>query len=170
MHLTLLTLSLALAAAQAAEPKVEVLWPKGAPARSGSEDVDKPTLTVYLPPADKANGTAVVVCPGGGYGNLAVDHEGKELAEWLNRQGVAAFVLKYRLAPRYRHPAPLQDAQRAIRTVRAGPRSGTSTPTASASGASRRAAIWPRPPARTSTTASPTRPTRSSASAAGPIS
>ena len=60
----------------------------------------------------------MVVCPGGGYGHLAVDHEGDQIARWLNSFGVAAFVLKYRLAPRYRHPAPLQDAQRAIRTVR----------------------------------------------------
>lgn len=60
----------------------------------------------------------MVVCPGGGYQMLAVDHEGKQIAEWLNARGVAAFVLKYRIAPRYRHPAPLQDARRAIRTVR----------------------------------------------------
>lgn len=119
MNLALFTLTLTLAAAQAAEPKVEVLWPKGAPGAVGSEDADRPTLTIYLPPAGKANGAAVVVCPGGGYGNLAVGHEGKEPAEWLNQQGIAAFVLKYRLGPRYRHPAPLQDAQRALRTVRA---------------------------------------------------
>ncbi|MGC8640725.1 MAG: alpha/beta hydrolase, partial [Isosphaeraceae bacterium] len=61
----------------------------------------------------------VVVCPGGGYGMLAVDHEGKQVAQWLNSLGVAAFVLKYRLGPRYHHPAMLQDAARAIRTVRA---------------------------------------------------
>ena len=62
---------------------------------------------------------AVVVCPGGGYRGLAMDHEGRQIALWLNSQGIAAFVLKYRLGPRYRHPAMLQDAQRAIRTVRA---------------------------------------------------
>jgi acetyl esterase/lipase len=50
---------------------------------------------------------------------VAADHEGKQIAEWLNSLGVSAFVLQYRLGPRYRHPAPLQDAQRAIRTVRA---------------------------------------------------
>jgi acetyl esterase/lipase len=61
----------------------------------------------------------VVVCPGGGYGVLASDHEGKQVAEWLNSLGVSAFVLQYRLGPRYHHPAPLQDAQRAIRMVRA---------------------------------------------------
>jgi acetyl esterase/lipase len=98
---------------------VEMLWPQGAPGAVGEEAVDKPTLTVYLPPEDKATGTAVVICPGGGYGHLAVDHEGRQIAEWLNSLGVAGFILQYRIAPRYRHPAPLQDAQRAIRTVRA---------------------------------------------------
>jgi acetyl esterase/lipase len=101
------------------DPKVEPLWPNGAPGAVGTEPADTPTLTVFLPPPDKANGTAVVVCPGGGYGGLAVDHEGKQIGEWLNNLGVTAFMLKYRLGPRYRHPAPLQDAQRAIRTVRA---------------------------------------------------
>src|SRR5262249_60947787 len=86
---------------------------------TGHADADKPSITIYLPPAEKATGAAVVVCPGGGYGHLAVDHEGKQPAEWLNSLGVTAFVLKYRIAPRYRHPAPLQDAQRALRTVRA---------------------------------------------------
>jgi acetyl esterase/lipase len=61
---------------------------------------------------------AIVVCPGGGYGALAIDHEGHAVAQWLNSQGVAAFVLRYRLGPRYRHPAPIQDAQQAIRIVR----------------------------------------------------
>ncbi len=102
----------------AADAKVELLWPKGAPGAVGAEPADQPSITIWVPAADKANGTAVVVCPGGGYGGLAMDHEGKQIAEWLNKHGVTAFVLKYRLAPRYRHPVPLQDAQRAIRTVR----------------------------------------------------
>ncbi len=114
--LVLLTLGLTLRAADA--PKVELLWPKGAPGAVGEEERDKPSLTVYLPPADKANGTAIVVCPGGGYGGLAIGHEGKDPAEWLNRQGITAFVLRYRLGSRYRHPTPLHDAQRAVRTVR----------------------------------------------------
>ena len=59
-----------------------------------------------------------MVCPGGGYGGLAMDHEGKQIAEWLNNLGISAFVLKYRLGPRYHHPIELQDAQRAIRMVR----------------------------------------------------
>jgi acetyl esterase/lipase len=96
-----------------------LLWPDGAPDAVGQEDKDKPTLTVFLPPPEKATGAAVVICPGGGYGFLAIDHEGKQIADWLNSIGVAGFMLEYRIAPRYHHPAPLQDAQRAIRTVRA---------------------------------------------------
>src|SRR5262249_3454033 len=111
-----LTLSLVLCAPNA-EPTTELLWPKGAPGAMGEKETDKPNITVYLPPADKANGTAVVVCPGGGYGALAVDHEGKQVPEWFNERGVPAFVLRYRIPP-YKHPVPLQDAQRAIRTVR----------------------------------------------------
>jgi acetyl esterase/lipase len=118
MNLSLLALTSVLFAADPVSPKEELLWPKGAPGAVGSEAPDKPTLTAYVPPADKATGTAVVVCPGGGYGHLAVDHEGKQPAEFLNGLGVAAFVLKYRIAPRYHHPAPLQDVQRALRTVR----------------------------------------------------
>lgn len=115
--LTLLTLTLFVCGADE-NPKVELLWPQGAPGALGTEERDKPSLTIYLPPSDKANGTAIVVCPGGGYGALALGHEGKEPAEWLNRHGIAAFVLRYRLGPRYRHPAPMQDAQRAMRMVR----------------------------------------------------
>jgi len=97
------------------------LWPQGAPGAQGTDpDKDIPTITVWLPRPDAATGAAVVVCPGGGYGMLAVDHEGTQVAEWLNTLGIAAFVLKYRLGPRYHHPAMLQDAGRAIRTVRAG--------------------------------------------------
>jgi acetyl esterase/lipase/ketosteroid isomerase-like protein len=95
-----------------------LLWPEGAPGAKGSEAVDKPKITVYLAPADRAKGAAVVVCPGGGYRVVAADHEGKQVALWLNSLGVSAFVLQYRLGERYRHPAPLQDAQRAIRMVR----------------------------------------------------
>lgn len=94
------------------------LWPKGAPGAVGDDPLDKPKITLYPAPPDKANGAAVVVCPGGGYVVVASDHEGKQVAEWLNGIGVSAFVLQYRLAPRYHHPAPLQDAQRAIRLVR----------------------------------------------------
>ncbi len=96
----------------------ELLWPNGAPGALGSEDVDRPALISYLPPAAKVSGTGVIVCPGGSYRTLSMDHEGARVAEWLNSLGVAAFVLKYRLGPRYHHPAPLQDAQEAIRIVR----------------------------------------------------
>ena len=99
-------------------PRTELLWPDGAPGALGTEDKDKPSITIYLPEAATATGTAVVVCPGGGYQNLAMDHEGKQIAEWLNKQGIAAFVLKYRLGPKYHHPVELGDAQRAIQIVR----------------------------------------------------
>jgi acetyl esterase/lipase len=102
-----------------AGPETLPLWPEGAPGAVGKTEADVPTITVYRPEAGKATGSAVVVCPGGGYGMLAVDHEGKQVAEWLNGLGITAVVLKYRLGPRYHHPAMLQDAQRAIRTVRA---------------------------------------------------
>lgn len=83
--------------------------------------VETPTLTVYEPPAEKKNGTAVVVCPGGGYHMLALQHEGVELAEWFNSIGVTAFVLKYRVPrrdPDRVHWEPMQDVQRSIRIVR----------------------------------------------------
>ncbi len=95
------------------------LWAGDAPGALGKEDADIPTLTPFLPAAEKANGTAVVICPGGGYGGLA-GHEGDGYAAFLSDNGIACFVLKYRLGSRgYRHPVMMQDAQRAIRTVRA---------------------------------------------------
>jgi acetyl esterase/lipase len=102
-----------------AESAVELLWPSGAPGAVGNEDVDKPSLTLYLPEGGPSTGIGVVVCPGGGYARLAMDHEGKQIAQWLNSIGIAAFVLKYRLGPRYHHPAQMLDAQRAVRMVRA---------------------------------------------------
>jgi acetyl esterase/lipase len=105
----------------ASSPTVELLWPDGAPGAKGTDDGDKPTLTIYLPARELATGTAVVICPGGGYGHLAMDHEGHQIAQWLNSLGVAGFILKYRhrnSGAGYGHPAPIQDAQRAIRTVR----------------------------------------------------
>lgn len=86
-------------------------------------NVTTPTLTVYPAPADKANGTSMIICPGGGHYILAWDLEGTEVAEWLNSIGVTAFVLKYRVPsrsgenePRWR--AAVQDAQRALSIVR----------------------------------------------------
>lgn len=95
------------------------LWADGAPGALGREPADVPSVTVYRPAPAKSTGAAVVICPGGGYAFLADDHEGKQVADWLNSLGVTGVVLKYRIAPRYHHPAPIQDAQRAIRTVRA---------------------------------------------------
>jgi acetyl esterase/lipase len=98
------------------------LWEGKAPFAQSDDPKDVPTLTPYLPSKDKANGTAVVVCPGGGYGGLAMDHEGVQIAKWLNERGIAAFVLKYRTAQNLKppiHPAPITDAQRALRIVRA---------------------------------------------------
>lgn len=96
-----------------------VLWEQGAPGAIGSEPNDRPNLTVYAPPADQNTGCGLLVIPGGGYGSLAIGHEGDEIGHFFQKQGVTAFVLRYRIAPRYKHPAPLQDAQRALRTIRA---------------------------------------------------
>ncbi len=100
------------------EPDWTLLWPDGAPGALGDSAGDRPALRICLPSDARKADTGVVVCPGGGYGTLALDHEGRQIAEWLNERGMAAFVLRYRLGPRYRHPAPLQDAQRALRYVR----------------------------------------------------
>jgi acetyl esterase/lipase len=119
--LALVVLASSLALAQISDqpqPRAELLWPDGAPGALGSEDADRPTLTPYLPDPAKASRTGIVVCPGGGYRALAMDHEGRQVAQWLNAIGVAAFVLKYRLGPRYHHPAELHDAQQALRLVR----------------------------------------------------
>jgi acetyl esterase/lipase len=98
---------------------VIVLWPEGAPGALGKSDKDIPTLTAFFPAPNKASGAAMVICPGGGYAGLA-NHEGEHYARFLNEQGIAGFVLKYRLGSAgYHHPAMLQDAARALRTVRA---------------------------------------------------
>lgn len=82
-------------------------------------NVHYPTLDVYLPEPAAATGCGVVICPGGGYWVLATEHEGSDIARWLNSLGVAAFVLKHRVPPDYRHPVPMQDTVRAMRLVRA---------------------------------------------------
>ncbi|GAC1360240.1 MAG: alpha/beta hydrolase [Acidobacteriaceae bacterium] len=94
------------------------LWPNGAPGAKGTAEEDRPSLTVFLPAANPTK-TAVVIAPGGGYAHLAIDKEGFDVARMLNAHGVAAFVLRYRLGPVYHHPAELEDAQRALRMVRA---------------------------------------------------
>jgi acetyl esterase/lipase len=104
---------------RAQDPTTILLWPNGAPGALGDEDRDKPSLTIFLPTKNQANGTGVIICPGGSYTALASNHEGRQVANWLNSLGITAFVLKYRLGPRYHHPIELGDAQRAIRLVRA---------------------------------------------------
>jgi len=101
-----------------ADPTTIPLWTGKAPMLLPEKPNDAPTLTIYKPAKEKSVPTAIVVCPGGGYGGLAIGHEGKEPAEFLNSIGITACVLKYRHAPGYRHPVPMMDAQRAIRHVR----------------------------------------------------
>ncbi|WP_437187326.1 alpha/beta hydrolase [Planctomicrobium sp. SH668] len=107
------------ATTMAAGPEPIPLWADGAPDAKGTEKEDVPVIRIYPADAATSTGAMVVVLPGGGYGALAVDHEGHQVAKWLNRIGVSAAVVNYRLGPKYNHPAPLQDAQRGIRYVRA---------------------------------------------------
>jgi acetyl esterase/lipase len=104
------------------------LWPEGVPgarANIGAEqlkdgrisNVSEPTLTLVGPAVDRPNGTAVIICPGGGYVRLSADREGTQYANWLSGLGVTSFVLKYRMQE-FGHPAPLQDVLRAVRMVR----------------------------------------------------
>ncbi|HLX65157.1 MAG TPA: alpha/beta hydrolase [Planctomycetota bacterium] len=95
-----------------------LLWPESAPGAKGNAPADKPAITVHLPAPEKANGAAIVICPGGGYGALMMSYEGHDVAKWLNEHGVAGIVLQYRIHP-YQHPAPLLDAKRALRITRA---------------------------------------------------
>jgi acetyl esterase/lipase len=104
------------------------LWPEGVPdAKPGlgpehiddgrTSNVSEPTLTVYGPAVDRPNGTAVIVCPGGGYVRLSTQREGEQYAAWLGTLGITSFVLKYRMQE-FGHPAPLRDVLRAVRIVR----------------------------------------------------
>jgi acetyl esterase/lipase len=106
------------AVSQAATHQTVLLWPNGARGALGNQPEDRPTLAIYLPDPGEAIRTGVVVCPGGGYVHLALEKEGTDIAEWLNSIGIAAFVLKYRLGPRYHHPIEMWDGQRAMRYVR----------------------------------------------------
>jgi acetyl esterase/lipase len=103
-------------------PSMEVstfpLWEGGAPGALGGAEEDVPTLTVFLPAFNEGNGTAVIIAPGGAYRGLAMNHEGRQVADWFTERKVTPFVLKYRLGPKYLYPVPLRDAQRAVRLVR----------------------------------------------------
>ena len=113
--------------AQAVLPLYPDSYPKVIPAEKQEQvnelghvqNIHYPRLITYLPEKDKATGCAVVICPGGGYLIESSGNEGTDIARMLNSYGVTAFVLRYRLPPEYRHPVPMQDAQRAIRLVRA---------------------------------------------------
>lgn len=131
-----LALMLFLSASTFASAEWNNLWPAGAPGAakppSGTEEsgeggrlgnIEVPQYELYQANKRKANGAAVVIFPGGGYGMLAAGHEGKEYAEWLNERGITAIVVKYRVTSNpalgYQFPVPFLDARRAIRTVRA---------------------------------------------------
>lgn len=103
----------------AAEKPQVLLWQDKAPHAVGEADTDRPRITVWLPDKPAATGASVVICPGGGYRHLAMDHEGVQIAQWLNDRGLAAFILQYRLGPTYKHPVMMLDVQRAVRLVRA---------------------------------------------------
>ncbi len=103
----------------AADEKTILLWPDGAPNAKGTADADKPSLTIFLPPSDKATGAGIIVAPGGGYSVLAIDHEGQQVARWLNSKGIAAFLLTYRLKTnKYAVHDAIFDGERAMRYVR----------------------------------------------------
>jgi acetyl esterase/lipase len=102
-----------------AEPKTMSLWEGKAPGALGDADTDRPTITLYALSSNPKPTAAVIVFPGGSYGYLATNHEGRQIANWLIAAGITAFVVRYRLGPRYHHPIELGDAQRAIRFVRA---------------------------------------------------
>jgi len=136
--LSTIFLTLFISTAYSQNPVLKV-WPNGIPGEikndtytekvtesngviSRYEKVTDPTLTVFLPTAEKATGTAVIICPGGGYSALAFDHEGYAVARWLNENGIAGIILKYRLPSdlimKNKSVGPLQDAQEAIRMIR----------------------------------------------------
>jgi acetyl esterase/lipase len=138
--LLLLFVSLLVVSAARSEPLDPIpLWTDGVPGEADlklpeesaeeknndgifrTSNVSQPTITVYPAPTDNNTGAAVVVCPGGGYGILAISHEGTDVCTWLNSIGVNAVLLKYRVPRREgldKHHAPLQDAQRAVSLVR----------------------------------------------------
>ncbi len=145
------------------------LWPGPAPVGDGSTESAASRITVHRPAADKANGAAMVICPGGGYGGLVVGAEGHGIAAWLMRHGITGVVLEYRL-PKGRRMVPLLDAQRGFVPFAITRATGNSIQKRSASLASRPVDTWPRPPVLTSTPAIHPQPTRSTRSVADPTS
>src|SRR5580700_3228061 len=136
---TLLIVFTLVGVAVAAEPPVVYLWPDGAPGSEGKtgdekvqiqpagdhviSNVHRPSITVYLPSKETATGVGLVIAPGGGHSTLWVDHEGHNVAKWLQDHGIAGFVLKYRLAREKRstytvEDTSLSDTQRAIKLVK----------------------------------------------------
>jgi acetyl esterase/lipase len=93
------------------------LYPNGAPGALGTSEADKPRMYAFLPKT-RSTSAAILVIPGGGYEHVAMGHEGFQLATWLNAQGMAAFVLDYRVAP-YKYPIEIDDGRRAMRLIRA---------------------------------------------------
>src|SRR5262245_46620944 len=134
ISLTIFLLALRGFSLSAAEPVVVQLWPGMAPGETNSTgeetitgkagsrqvtNVSRPTLSVFRPAKEQNTGVAVIIAPGGGYRFLSWDHEGEDVAKWLNNVGIAGIVLKYRVPQRSEHPKnPLQDAQRAVSLVR----------------------------------------------------
>ena len=94
------------------------LWNGLPPHAQGDDKPDTPAVQIFLPPAGRETGSAIVVCPGGGYGGLA-PHEAGKVGQWLAENGIAGFVLRYRLGPKYHYPVEIEDGQRAVRWVRA---------------------------------------------------
>lgn len=104
---------------RAVEPETSPLWRDGAPGAVGAEPKDIPQVIAYRLPASDKPTAALVILPGGGYGGLAMDHEGHQIARWANELGMSAFICDYRHRGKgYGHPYPLMDAQRLVRTVR----------------------------------------------------
>lgn len=128
MKKTLIALLLTLGAGMAsADSNVITLWPEGVPGAKAigpekigsgyNSNVTDASLTRIGPAVDRPNGTAVIICPGGGYVRMSTAREGEQYGNWLSTLGVTAYVLKYRMQE-YGHPAPLQDVLRAVRTLR----------------------------------------------------
>ncbi|RZT10486.1 Acetyl esterase/lipase [Duganella sp. CF402] len=127
MKKLLLVLMLSAAGWTSAAPAVIPLWPEGVPGQRNigpekvgdgyTSNVSEPALTMIGPAVDHPNGTAVIICPGGGYIRMATAREGDQYATWLSTLGVTSFVLKYRMQE-FGHPAPLQDVLRAVRMLR----------------------------------------------------